>query len=485
LVTHVSTPVPRSESAADLEGLLAVQREAQMRLADPPARLRIDRIDRCIDLLVAHQQKLCRAVAHDFGQRPAAVTRSMDILPSVLALKHARSNVRSWMRPERRGLHVPLLLPGTAARIQYQPLGVVGIISPWNFPIGLCFGPLAGVLAAGNRCLIKPSELTPETSALIQRLIAASFDASELAVVTGGPETAAHFAALPFDHLLFTGSTAVGRRVMSAAAEHLVPVTLELGGKCPVVIGRSARIPAAVDRILIGKLANAGQVCLAPDHVYVPRSSLDEFVARACQWAAQAYPGLPGNSDYTSIVNEQHCLRLNALLKDAQAKGARVVPLGTTADSRARDLRLFTPAIVLDAGDDTRIMQEEIFGPLLPVRPYDEIDEAIANISTRPRPLALYYFGRDRAEQARVLANTLSGGVTVNDVTMHYLAADLPFGGVGASGMGAYHGEHGFRRFSHARAVLRQSRFDFASFSGLRPPYGLRLASSLRWLIRY
>ncbi|HEU4624079.1 MAG TPA: coniferyl aldehyde dehydrogenase [Steroidobacteraceae bacterium] len=480
----MSTQPAPHEPQPDLVRLLDLQRAAQLAQGEPPARVRIDRIDRCIDLLVAHRNELCEAVACDFGQRPAAITRSMDILPSVLALKHARRNLRRWMRPERRGLQFPLRLPGTRARIMYQPLGVVGIISPWNFPIGLCFDPLASVLAAGNRCLIKPSELTPQTSALMQRLVAASFDAAEVAVVTGGRDVGERFAALPFDHLLFTGSPAVGRRVMAAAAERLVPVTLELGGKCPVVVGRSADLTAVVDRVLTGKLANAGQVCLAPDHVYLPREWLEDFVGRARAWVARAYPGLPDNGDYTSIVNARHYERLEALVADAINKGAHVVPVAGAGDSCSRQRRLFAPQLVLNASDDMRIMREEIFGPLLPVLAYDRLDEAIAGINTRPRPLALYYFGKDIREQRHVLTHTLSGGVTVNDVAMHYLAEELPFGGVGESGMGAYHGEHGFRRFSHARSVLEQSRFDLAGLAGSRPPYGKRLARSLAWLIR-
>lgn len=475
---------PNPEAGEDIEHLFAAQRAAHEREPEVPATIRIDRIDRCIDLLVSHQDELCDAASADFGQRPEAVTRSMDILPSILALKHARAHLRRWMRPERRALHLPLLLPGTRARVRYQPLGVVGIISPWNFPIGLCFGPLASVLAAGNRCLVKPSEATPAVSALMKRLLARSFDATEIAVVTGGPDVAQRFSAQPFDHLIFTGSAPIGRRVMAAASAHLTPVTLELGGKCPVVIGRRADLETFVDRVLTGKLANAGQVCLAPDYLLLPRGHVDEFVARAREWVARAYPGLPLNPDYTSIINAQHYERLEALLAEAVSSGARAVSLAKALDGDCRDRHMFAPTLVLNAGDDTRIMREEIFGPLLPIRPYDHIDEAISTINARPRPLALYYFGRDAGEREHVLSHTLSGGVTVNDVTMHFLAMDLPFGGVGESGIGAYHGEAGFRRFSHARAVLHQSPLDLARLAGSRPPYGARLRSSLDWLIR-
>jgi coniferyl-aldehyde dehydrogenase len=384
----------------------------------------------------------------------------------------------------RQRIALPAGVPGARAQLSYQPLGVVGIISPWNFPITLTFGPLAGILAAGNRCLIKPSELTPAVSALIQQLVARYFDPSELAVVTGGAELAEAFSGLPFDHLLFTGSTAVGRRVMAAAAANLVPVTLELGGKCPVVVGQSADLGRAVDRILLGKLANAGQMCIAPDYVFVPRQSLERFVEQARSWVTRAYPGLPWNPDYTGMISDRHARRMEDLLADARAHGARVIPLAPERESPGLAGRLVTPALILDATDAMQVMQEEIFGPLLPVRTYERIEEATADINARPRPLALYYFGNDPTEQAWLLTHTISGGVTVNDVAVHFLAQELPFGGVGASGMGAYHGEHGFHRFSHARAIFTQARFDVAGLVGLRPPYGTRLERVLKLLIR-
>jgi len=471
------------DEPVNLDAQLQSQRLAFLAEGSVGARARIDRLGRALDLLVSHQAEICAAAAADFGQRPAAVTRFMDLMPAVLALKQARRHVHRWMRPRRQHVALPAGAPGARAAIMYQPLGVVGVISPWNFPITLTFGPLAGILAAGNRCLVKPSELTPAVSALMQRLVTQYFDARELAVVTGGAEVAEAFSRLPFDHLLFTGSTAVGRRVMAAAAANLVPVTLELGGKCPVLVGRSAHLARAVDRIMLGKLANAGQMCIAPDYVYVQRDALDEFVQRARAWVARAYPGMPSSPDYTAMVSERHARRMRALLADAVDRGAQVVALGAgAADDGAG--RLVAPALILGATDAMQVMREEIFGPLLPLRTYVHVDEAIADINARPRPLALYYFGNDRAEEARVLAHTTSGGVTVNDVAMHFLAEELPFGGVGASGMGAYHGEHGFRRFSHARAVFHQTRFDVAGLVGLRPPYGARLERALKFLIR-
>jgi coniferyl-aldehyde dehydrogenase len=475
-----STPSP-SPGPSRLEALLHAQRAAFQAQGEVTATVRRERLGRAIDLLVTHQAALCEAVASDFGQRPAGLTGFMDIFPAVHALKFARRNVARWMRPERPRLGFPNILPGMRAEIVYQPLGVVGVISPWNFPVTLAFGPLAGILAAGNRCMLKPSELTPATSALLGDLIARAFAPEEIAVINGGPDVAMAFSRLPFDHLVFTGSTPIGRQVMAAAAEHLVPVTLELGGKCPAVVGRSAPLARAVDRILLGKLANAGQICLAPDYVYVPRENVGAFVEEAKAWAGRVYPGLPGNRDYTALVSARHRQRAEELIADARAQGADIVGLG---EGGAGALNVLAPALILGVTDAMQVMREEIFAPLLPVLGYDRIESVIAGIQQRARPLALYYFGSDKVEQKEILARTVSGGVTVNDVAMHFLAEELPFGGIGPSGMGAYHGEHGFRRFSHARAVFHQSRFDLAGLTGLRPPYGKRLRRSLSFLIR-
>jgi coniferyl-aldehyde dehydrogenase len=467
--------------ADDARSVLDSQRAAFRSEGNVTRPVRIDRLNRALELLIAHQTEFCEAAAADFSQRPATMTRFMDVLPAVAAFKHARRHLRRWMRPQRQRVGLPTGAPGVHAEIRYQPLGVVGVISPWNFPLTLTFGPLAGILAAGNRCLIKPSELTPAVSSLMQRLVSKYFDVREVSVVTGGAEVAEEFSRLPFDHLLFTGSTSIGRRVMAAAAANLVPVTLELGGKCPALIARSANLGRAVDRIMIGKLANAGQMCIAPDYVCVYREMLDAFVQQVRVWVDRVYPGIPANPDYTSMVSSRHAVRMQALLADAVAKGARVITLGSP--SLAQDSRLVCPALILDATDAMKVMQEEIFGPLLPVRSYDRIEEPIADINSRSRPLALYYFGKDRAEIESVLSHTVSGGVTVNDIAMHFMAEELPFGGIGASGMGAYHGAHGFMRFSHARAVFYQTRLDVAGLSGLRPPYAARAQRVLKLFI--
>jgi coniferyl-aldehyde dehydrogenase len=464
-----------------LETLFQLQRAAVRSDGAPGAEVRRDRLTRAIDLLVSSQHALCDALSADFGQRPAEISRFLDILPAVHALKLARQRLHRWMRPRRVALGLPLPVPGALGRVEYQPLGVVGVISPWNFPLTLSFGPLAGILAAGNRCLLKPSEITPATSELMKELVARYFDPSEISVITGGPEVAEAFSRLPFDHLLFTGSEAVGRKVARAAAEHLVPVTLELGGKCPVVVGRSATLAQVIDRVLLAKMANSAQICLAPDYVLLPHEWVEDFMRAAHAWAARVYPGLPANRDCTSMVSARHARRVAELIADARSKGAQIVPAAQQSES---DARVLPPILIAKVSQDMRVMREELFSPLLPIQTYERIEDAISYINDHPPPLALYYFGNDRAEQGKVIAGTRSGGVTVNDVGMHFFAEELPFGGVGASGWGAYHGEHGFRRFSHARPVLQMPRWDFAGLLGLRPPYGRRLQRWLDLLIR-
>jgi len=369
--------------------------------------------------------------------------------------------------------------------VEYQPLGVVGIISPWNFPVNLTFTPLAGVLAAGNRCMIKPSEYTPATSVVLAEIFPIAFDELEIAVVTGGSRTGADFASLPFDHLLFTGATSVARHVMRAAAENLVPVTLELGGKSPVVVGRSADMQKTTDAIMTGKMLNAGQICLAPDYVFVPRERMEEFVSSTERSVSRMYPALLDNPDYTSVINQRHFERLNGYLEEAKRAGAQVVEINPAGeDFRQQPHHKMPPTLVLDPDDSLEVMQDEIFGPILPVKGYGQVQETIDYINAKPRPLGLYYFGVDDAEERRVVSHTTSGGVTVNDVIMHVAQEDLPFGGVGPSGMGAYHGVDGFRTFSHAKAVFTQSKVNVAELAGLRPPYGEKLQKVIRQQMR-
>jgi len=461
--------------------VLQRQRQDYLREGEVTVAARIDRLDRAISVLVDHQQRLVDAMSADFGHRSRQQSLFTDIAASIGPLKNARKHLARWMKPEKRKVDFPLNLLGAKARIEYQPLGVVGVISPWNFPVNLTFTPLAGVLAAGNRCMIKPSEYTPATSQVMAEIIASVFDELEIAVVVGGPQTGADFAGLPFDHLLFTGATSVARHVMRAAADNLVPVTLELGGKSPVIVGRSANIDKTTDAIMAGKMMNAGQICLAPDYVFVPKENLGEFVAASQRSVKRMFASLIDNDDYTSIVNQRHFDRLNDYVLDAKQKGAQIIEINpANEDFRQQPHHKIPPTLILDADDSMKVMQDEIFGPLMPVRGYGDLSEAVDYVNEHARPLGLYYFGTDEREQHRVLTHTTSGGVTVNDVIMHVAQEDLPFGGVGPSGMGAYHGYDGFRTFSHAKSIFTQSKIDVASLAGLRPPYGAKIEKLLK-----
>lgn len=469
---------------ATMVSVLERQRQDYIRAGAVSAATRIDRIDRAIAILVDHQSALVDAMEADFGHRSRHQSLFTDVAASIGPLKNAKKNLAQWMKAEKRKVDFPLNLLGAKARIEYQPLGVVGVISPWNFPVNLTFTPLAGILAAGNRCMIKPSEYTPATSALMAELIHKQFDELEMAVIVGGPQTGADFAGLAFDHLLFTGATSVARHVMRAAAENLVPVTLELGGKSPVIVGRSADIQKTADAIMAGKTMNAGQICLAPDYVFVPKEKVAEFVESTQRAVAKMFPTLLDNDDYTSVVNERHYQRLNGYIEDARQKGAEIVELNPAAeDFRQQPHHKMPPTLVLNPDESMKVMQDEIFGPVMPVKTYDQVDETIAYVNARARPLGLYYFGSDGAETRKVLTHTTSGGVTLNDVIMHVAQEDLPFGGVGPSGMGAYHGHDGFKTFSHAKSIFVQSKINVAELAGLRPPYGEKILRTLKMQI--
>lgn len=464
---------PAETTPSDMARILERQRETHRRLGPPSVGVRVDRLDRAIGLLVDYQREICEALAADFGHRSRHQSLLSDVFGAIEPLKHAKAHVGRWMKPERRAPQFPFGLLGAKAEIRYEPLGVVGAISPWNFPINLTFAPLAGILAAGNSVMIKPSEYTPATSALMARLFRQAFAETEIAVVQGGPAIGEAFSRLPFDHLIFTGATSVARHVMRAAAENLVPVTLELGGKSPVIIGRDAPMEAVAARVLFGKTLNAGQICLAPDYVLVPDARVDEFVQAADQSMRSMYPTLKDNPDYTSVINQRHFDRLKAALADAEAKGARLVELNPAReDFSQQPYHKLPPTLVVNPRDDMVVMQDEIFGPILPVKGYRAIEEAIDEVVKRPKPLGLYYFGPDRVEREKVLARTSSGGVTLDDVIMHVSQEDLPFGGVGPSGMGRYHGHDGFKTFSNAKAIYTQAKLDVGAL--FRPPYGAK-----------
>jgi coniferyl-aldehyde dehydrogenase len=433
----------------------------------PSKAVRLDRLRRLEAMLERMTPALLKAVSDDFGHRPEQVTRMADLLPVQLALTHTRRHLGRWMATRRAPTSI-IFRPGSG-RIMRQPLGVVGVVSPWNYPVILALQPAIAALAAGNRVMVKPSELTPRFSELLHAEVAANFAPEEFTVVTGNAEVGRAFVGLPFDHLLFTGSTAVGRQVALAAAANLTPVTLELGGKSPAIVNADADLAELAPRLVLGKLLNAGQTCIAPDYALVPRARVDAFVDALRAAVVRLYPTIAANPDYTSIAADRHYARLQGLLDDARTQGARIVPLHAEALADAGTRKL-PPLLLLDVHDGMRVMQDEIFGPLLPVLPYDSLDEAIAYVNRHDRPLALYWFGRSAADRDRVLEQTLSGGVTVNDTLLHVAQEDLPFGGVGASGIGAYHGEWGFRTFSKERGVFEQPRLNGTAL--LYPPYG-------------
>jgi coniferyl-aldehyde dehydrogenase len=463
------------DAEARMKQVLERQRQAHIKEGPPSAERRIEWIDRAIALLVGHKEAISDAMREDFGHRSVHATLLTDVAGSIGPLKHAKESLRGWMRREKRKVAPALLgLFGAKAYIEFQPKGVVGVIAPWNFPVMLTFAPLAGVFAAGNRAMIKPSEFTPRTSELMERMFRSAYDETEVAVFTGGPEVGGAFSRLPFDHLLFTGATSIAHHVMRAAAENLVPTTLELGGKSPVIVGESADLELTANRVMMGKTLNAGQICLAPDYVFVPKAKARDFVG-AVEGAVRAmFPTLKDNPDYTSVINQRHYDRLIGYLDDARERGAEIVELNPAKeDFRQQPFHKIPPTIVLNLTDEMKIMKDEIFGPLLPVKTYSDVDEAISYVNDHPRPLGLYYFGSDASEQSRVLTRTTSGSVSVNDVVMQVTMEDLPFGGIGPSGMGAYHGIHGFHTFSHAKAVFQQAKIDVTAM--MRPPYGKKI----------
>jgi coniferyl-aldehyde dehydrogenase len=459
---------------AAMMAILDRQKAAHLRDGAPSAEKRMERIDRCIGLLVDNARAIEDALNADFGNRSREATQLTDVAGSIGPLKHAKAHLKAWMKGEKRKTSPAILgLFGAKAEVVYQPKGVIGVISPWNFPVNLTFAPLAGVLAAGNRAMIKPSEFTPHTSELMKTMFASAFSEEEIAVITGGPEIGQAFSTLPFDHLIFTGATSIARHVMKAAAENLVPLTLELGGKSPVIISRSADMATAAARIMNGKTLNAGQICLAPDYVLAPEEKVGEFVTQAKAAVTRMFPTIKDNPDYTAVVAQRHYDRIMGYIEDARAKGAEVIEVKPEGeDLSQQEHRKIAPTLILNPTDDMKVMQEEIFGPVLPVKTYRAVDEALGYINGHDRPLGLYWFGADEAEKQKVLDGTTSGGVTVNDVIMHVAQEELPFGGIGPSGMGSYHGVDGFREFSHRKSIYTQLKKDIGPLVQMRPPYG-------------
>ena len=459
-------PKDASDLLSDLHLLLDKQRQAYAAHPYPPLEQRQQWLKSLRQLLSDEREVLIDAISQDFSHRSADETLFAELMPSLHGIDYTLKHLKRWMKPSARS--VDLMFQPASAHVMYQPLGVIGIIVPWNYPLYLAMGPLIGALAAGNRVMLKLSEFTPATGRLLKDLLGRIFPEDSVAVVLGEADVAVAFSGLAFDHLLFTGSTQVGKLVMRAAAEHLTPVTLELGGKSAAIVSADVPLKDAAQRIAWGKSLNAGQTCIAPDYVLVPENRVQGFVDAYRQVMHSFYPTLIDNPDYTAIINERQLARLEHLKTDAVAKGARLIPLYEQDQGRR-----MAHCLVLDVNDDMQVMQEEIFGPLLPVVAYRDLAQALAYITERPRPLALYYFGYNKVEQQRVLQNSHSGGVCINETLLHVAVDDLPFGGVGPSGMGRYHGHEGFLTFSHAKSVLAKQRVN--SSLAIYPPYGRKL----------
>ena len=440
---------------------------------------RMTLLERFADGIKQWEERLATAVSEDFGNRSRHETALAEIFIPLAGIKYVRKHLRSWMRPDSR--ETSWVFMPAKNRIIHQPLGVVGIIAPWNYPLQLSLIPITYAIAAGNRVLLKPSELTPKTSEVLAAMLAAVFPPDIVQVVTGGPEVGVAFSHLPFDHLFFTGSTNVGRHVMRAAADNLVPVTLELGGKSPVIVHADYPLDKAAERIAVGKLLNAGQTCIAPDYTLVREDQIEAFTKAFEAAVATLYPTLADNADYTSVVSDRHYKRLSGLIDEARKRGARIVEVNPANETLDPAKRKLAPTLVIGAPDDAGIMQEEIFGPVMPIVPYTRLEDAIEYVNARPRPLALYYFDRDGDRTRKVLSETTSGGACVNETLLHVGQDALPFGGVGASGMGSYHGPEGFFTFSHKKAVFFQSRVNTVGL--LSPPFGNTLDRMLNLLI--
>ena len=446
--------------------------QAAFRAEGPvPASVRQQRLQAVIDMLIQHSDALCAAMGEDFGGRPLVFSLMNDVLGSLSSLKHARDHLAAWMGDDARPSVAPFDHFGATAWVRYQPKGVVGIIGTWNAPVFTLLSPLASALAAGNRAVLKPSEVAPRTAQVLAAAVRDCLDPAVVSVVTGDAAVAADFAAQPWNHLVFTGSTAVGKKVMQAAAHNLVPVSLELGGKSPVLIGQSADIRNAAERIAVGKSLNSGQLCVAPDTVWVHHSQLQALIAALQEFYAGLYPELASNADVTPVINHHHFARVESYVADAGARGARVVMAGDWPSAQGASQRKMPLRLVVNPAAESDIAQHEIFGPAMVLRSFEQMADAVQTINQGERPLALYYFGQDAAEQQWVLDHTLSGGVSINDVTMHPALHDAPFGGVGASGMGHYHGREGFLEFSHQRSVYSAGSHDPRREWGMLPPY--------------
>ena len=469
----------------NLNEILEKQKKAHLTEGPLSVETRKEWIDRCIALLIKYQNEIAEAISEDFGHRSTESSLLADVAGSIGSLKSAKENIKKWVKPEKRKVTPSILgLLGAKLRLEYQPLGTVGVISPWNFPVTLTFGRLGSIFAAGNRAMIKPSEFTPKTSELMKKMFEEAFSEEEVAVFTGGPDLGEAFSSLPFDHLLFTGATSIAKHVMRAASENLVPVTLELGGKSPVIISKKSNFDVSVNRVMAGKTMNAGQICLAPDYVFIPKDKKEDFISQSKKVVTEMYPSLKDNPDYTSVINQRHYDRLQGYVEEAKEKGFEVIEINPSNEDFSQQAHhKIPPTLIVDPDDSLSVMKEEIFGPILSVKTYESIEDTVDYINSKDRPLGLYYFGDDKEEMQNVLENTTSGGVTINDVVFHVGQDNAPFGGVGPSGTGSYHGVEGFKNFSHTKTIYTQSKFD-GLFGLFRPPFGSKAKSAIKGQIK-
>ena len=450
-----------------MENILEVQKKAFLKEGPPSLEKRTDLLKRCVALIETHQEKIIKALNQDFQNRSIDEIKISEIDQTVRNILFTIKKLNKWMQPQRRFSSLGTDLLGAKSFLQPSPLGTVGIIAPWNFPVGLIFYPLASIFAAGNRAMVKPSEITPATANIIKEGVEKYFDISELAVITGGPSVGEKFSSLKLDHLLFIGSNRVAKKVAAQAAKNLVPTTLELGGKSPTIIGTNANMALAAERILFSKTLNAGQICLSPDYIFVKKDEEKNLISELQKAYSKFFPE-PNSHNQTSMVNKHHLKRMNSYLLDATKKGATVESLGKNDDL---DKNMISTKIVTEVNDDMDVMKHEIFGPVLPIMTYDSISDVVDYINKNDNPLGLYYFGRSQSEQNFVINNTRSGGVTVNDTMFHILQSRLPFGGVGQSGHGCFHGYEGFLNFSHLKSIYHQTSIDFI-LAMIRPPRG-------------
>ncbi|EPF71704.1 coniferyl aldehyde dehydrogenase [Acinetobacter indicus] len=466
--TSMTTPdsTPHNLDAQRLHDVLALQKYAYQRYPLPTAKERIDRLARLKRVLVKYQDQFAEAINEDYGNRSMGETKIGELLTCLEHIKYYSKNLSGWMKPSKR--HVGIIHQPAKAWVQYQPLGVVGIIAPWNYPLLLSVGPLICALAAGNHAMIKISSASMHFGRVLENAIAEAFPQELVAVITGGGAISDTFSHLAFDKMIFTGSTNVGKTVMAAAAENLVPVILELGGKSPVLVHPSSDMADVAERIAVGKLWNAGQTCVAPDYMFLPKGKTAEFLNHYEQYIKQMYPSLRDNQDYTSIINDKQYNRLQGYLDNAREQGAQLIEINPQ-NELLDDVRKVAPTVLTGVTTEMRIMKEEIFGPLLPIMEYEQIDDVIEFINSRPRPLALYYFDFDQARADYVAQRTHSGHFGQNMVLTHVAQDDLPFGGVGASGMGKYHGPEGFFSLSHERSVMSNPKL--YSLKYILPPF--------------